>query len=98
MVIICRPPEGNIARFTTLLRNLSEKIQEATEGSCEIIIMGDFNFPKLQWTSERHTGGVTEDHHQASSLLDLMDDLFLEQMILQPTRGNNILHLVTVNN
>ena len=71
---------------------------ENIERSGTLNITGDLNLPTLHWPSRNMTGGASQDQHKAQSLMKLMDDFFLEQVILQPTGKDNILDLVMVNN
>ena len=72
--------------------------------SSNIIIAGDFNLPFINWTDLNITtgGNVTSSERQcAEYLLRLREDLFLEQVVEEPTRrgkSDNILDLVFVNN
>ena len=50
--------------------------------------MGDFNHGHIQWKSLESTGG--EDQQ----FLFLIQDNFLTQRVLEPTKGNNVLHIV----
>ena len=50
--------------------------------------MGDFNNGHIQWKSLESTGG--EDQQ----LLFLIQDSFLTQQVLEPTRGENVLDIV----
>ena len=58
---------------------------------CDIIMLGDFNFPLIDWQST-----VISSTH-ANSLLDLTNFLYLDQLVQLPTRGANILDLVFSN-
>ena len=49
--------------------------------------MGDFNHDHVQWKSLESAGG---DDHQ---FLLLTQDCFLTQLVLEPTRGGNVLGL-----
>ena len=49
--------------------------------------MGDFNFPGINWES------LDSDSH-GENFLNIVQDCFLIQHVLTPTRGNNILDLV----
>jgi len=61
--------------------------------------MGDFNFPKLQWPNDKLISvGTKTEEEQVMSLLQLLDAIFSNQYILEPTRGNNILDLAVSNN
>ena len=50
--------------------------------------MGDFNHGHIQWKSVQSTGG--EDQH----FLFIIQESFLTQHVLEPTRGENILYIV----
>ena len=50
--------------------------------------MGDFNHGHIQWKSLESTGG--EDQQ----FLFLIQDSFLTQHVLEPTRGENVLDIV----
>ena len=50
--------------------------------------MGDFNHGHIQWKSLESTGG--EDHQ----FLFLIQDSFLTQHVIEPTRGQNVLYIV----
>ena len=61
-------------------------IKEVSKGEC--IIMGDFNHGHIQWNSLESTG--SEDQQ----FLFLIQDSFLTQHVLEPTRGENVLDIV----
>ena len=68
------------------IKKLQNAIEEVSKGEC--IIMGDFNHGHIQWKSLESTGG--EDQQ----FLLLIQDSFLTQHVLEPTRGENLLDLV----
>ena len=66
-----------------------------------ILLMGDFNFPDIQWKvgvlpAPASTNSILG--RQMNSLFQLMKNHFLFQCVLQPTCLNNILDLVFSNN
>ena len=61
-------------------------IKEVSKGEC--IIMGDFNHGHMQWNYLESTG--IEDQQ----FLFLIQDSFLTQHVLEPTRGENVLDIV----
>jgi len=65
-------------------------IRIATELNKPIIIVGDFNYPGIDWCSLK-----ADDTGQ--KFLKLVLDCFLEQQVQEPTRFNNILDLVLTN-
>ena len=65
---------------------IKNAIKEVSKGVC--IIMGDFNHGNIQWNSLESTG--SEDQQ----FLFLIQDSFLTQHVLGPTRGENVLDIV----
>ena len=65
---------------------LHNAIKEISEREC--VIMGDFNHGHIQWKSLESVG---RDDQQ---FLFLIQDCFLTQHVLEPTRGGNVLDLV----
>ena len=61
-------------------------IKEVSKGEC--IIMGDFNHGHIQWNSLESTG--IEDQQ----FIFLIQDSFLTQHVLEPTRKENVLDIV----
>src|SRR6218665_418420 len=64
---------------------MHELICKATKMSC--VIMGDFNH-HIDWSKREGKDNTDE------SFLDCMDECFLTQHVIEPTRGDNILDLV----
>jgi len=65
-------------------------IRIATELNKPIIIVGDFNYPRIDWWS-------LKADNTGQKFLKLVLDCFLEQQVQEPTRFNNILDLVLTN-
>jgi hypothetical protein len=89
-----RPPKGDLEtleHFGSIINSVSR----TTEGT--IILGGDFNLPGVDWQS-------MSCKHQAATpalskcLLDIAQDNSLEQIVDEPTRGDNTLDLVFTNN
>jgi hypothetical protein len=57
----------------------------------KVIIMGDFNFPGLNWDT-------LECEANTRDFRDLVLDNYLDQHVLKPTRESNILDLVLASN
>ena len=57
-----------------------------------VLICGDFNFPKINWESPELTTGVDEVQFS-----ELLNDYHLTQLNTFPTRGHNLLDLVITN-
>ena len=57
----------------------------------KIILVGDFNFKDIDWKNK-----LFLNHSINYELFyEILSDNFLNQMVLQPTRGDNILDLIT---
>ena len=81
--LVYRSPNINEADNT----KIQNAIKEVSKGEC--IIMGDFNHGHIQWKSLESTGG---DDQQ---FLFLIQESFLTQHVLEPTRGENVLDIVS---
>ena len=79
---------GVVYRCPNIIIQNNEKIHKAisevSKGDC--IIMGDFNHGDIKWDSQQSTG--VEDQ----TLLCLVQDNFLTQHVLEPTRAARILY------
>src|SRR5260221_2016005 len=67
------------------LENMFTIIRKATKHAT--VIVGDFNYPKIDWN-------ILECSETEEPFLDLIQDCFLTQHVINATRGNNILDLV----
>ena len=79
---------------------LLELLKAATNGKhSHVVIMGDFNYPEIDWVRECSTVGV---NHQATKFMEGVRDTFMHQHFEHPThrRGNqqeNTLDLIFSN-
>ena len=67
-------------------KQIHNAISEVSKRDC--IIMGDFNHGNIKWDSEQSTG--VEDQ----KCLCLVQDNFLTQHVLEPTRAARVLYIV----
>ena len=81
---------GLVYRSPKINEEDNTKIQNAIKEVCkgECIIMGDFNHGHIQWKSLESTGGKDQQ------FLFLIQESFLSQHVLEPTRGENVLDIV----
>jgi hypothetical protein len=77
---IYRSPNSTASNNDKLLTTL-EKGASLTYDS--MIIVGDFNYKEIDWRNNRVTCGI---NHPASMMYDKLNDLFLTQLINEPTR------------
>ena len=82
---------GLVYRSPNISTDENEKIQNAIKevSKRDCIIMGDFNHGRIQWKSIQSTG--SEDQN----FFNLVQDSFLTQHVLEPTRGENVLDIVS---
>ena len=85
LIGICyRPPDStkiNDDALISLLAKISAK---------DVIIMGDFNYPKLNWKEELL--------NNYCPFGECLNDNFLHQMVNENTRGDNVLDLIITSN
>ena len=81
---------GLVYRSPNISMEENEKIHNAIKevSKRDCIIMGDFNHGHIQWTSLQSTGREDQE------FLNLVQDRFLSQHVLEATRGENVLDLV----
>ena len=72
-----------------LQRNL-----DSLSDQTDILLVGDFNFKDIDWSNNVFLNNSSN----YVLFADILADNFLTQMVLQPTRENNILDLVLTNN
>ena len=96
IAVIYRPPDTPSSSFYNSLEFLNKQIERTDPGD-DLIIMGDFNLPVINWDSIVIGGRSAENTRSAQALLDFMGSNFLEQFVNLPTRGSNILDLFLSN-
>ena len=81
---------GVVYRCPNITKQNNEKIHNAINevSKCDCIIMGDFNHGNIKWDTLQSTG--VED----STFLCLVQDNFLTQHVLEPTRAARELVIV----
>lgn len=63
-----------------------------------VLLMGDFKLSNVKWSGDLFLPGMTRSEQiQVESLLNFTK-LYMEQIILRPSRENNILDLCFTNN
>ena len=79
----------SLSEFKTSL----ELVRNANSGNI-LIILGDFNFPKLKWDGDTPTiENNCSNKKQNEMFLGVLADHHLTQMVKEPTRKGNILDL-----
>ncbi len=82
---VYRPPKLQAADDTALYNEIQSLIQGKNA-----IVIGDFNCANVDW-------GLLIGDQEGSRLINMVEDSFLMQVVIQPTRENNILDLVLVS-
>ena len=97
---VYRPPDATLKSFSTLLHHAQAFLDaNMKEKHYDINIMGDFNFPNIDWTSSTCVSSLgREQHESGEALLNFIDHNILVQIVDKPTRNGNILELFLTNN
>ena len=82
--VFYRPPNND----TKPLEDLQQVLDNLS--TSELIMVGDFNLPDVDWPNSRATNNSTN----YDLLFDVIQDNFLSQLVSEPTREQNILDLV----
>ena len=97
--VLYRPPEAPNGKFSSALGFVNKCIEKELEGSFQICIVGDFNFPDIDWKTEKILRGqTTQSQESAREFLTFLNSHFMNQCVDKPTRGPNTLDLFCVDN
>ena len=97
-LLVCsfyRPPSSD----ETALYELEDSLRKATQAAANrhILIGSDFNLPSINWNS-LSVNTPARDSNLCHRFLDLVQDFYLEQLVMEPTRRTtdtlNILDLL----
>ena len=86
--VFYRPPDSQLDILTQLQFSL-----EGIKDTHRVVLCGDFNVPDINWLNTYPT--KTTPH--TSLLCDITLQFSLSQLVMEPTRGTNILDLVLTN-
>ena len=81
------PPGHNCGSLTHLRNSLA-----ITPRSSPVVLVGDFNLPNIDWSSDSPTPTVSSAN--TTLMCDIVNDFNLQQLVHSPTRQLNILDLV----
>ena len=100
LINVYRPPDASLSSFTKLIRHIQSYLDPIIEEKHhDINILGDFNFPNINWDSLTCTPSLgREQYDSAESLLEFIQHNLLLQVVDRPTRGKNTLDLFLTNN
>ena len=88
--VFYRPPSSDIDYLNEFER--SSSLIERSGNNLSILLLGDFNLPQIVWS----TPSPTCPDSLSSTFCAIIADYFLNQLVLQPTREQNILGLVFI--
>ena len=100
-IAVCYRPPSSDSRWLEFFDDFLDKIY-SNNNFDGIYITGDFNYPDIPWDFEEYPSDTFELSNNSNNSNDssshlfksLVDDYFLTQVNIQPTRGNNILDLL----
>ena len=97
--VVYRPPEAPCEKFYSTLDFVQGCIGEELSSSFQVCLVGDLNFPNIDWRTEQVLSGQTiQSQQSALKFLNFLTSGFLNQFVDQPTRGSNILDIFCTNN
>ena len=79
-----RPPQSD----NDINIKINRTIESTNSINNNLIIMGDFNYPDINWSTNNCNSQASEQ------FVDTIHNMFLSQIVEQPTRGNTILDLI----
>ena len=88
IIIIYRPPLCLDCDVIDVISRAQQYIWSIPAPLPNIIFLGDFNFPLVNWSNPNSQCPLS------SPLIDLSDLLFLSQQVAEPTHNSNILDLI----
>lgn len=99
VAVVYRPPNAPTSSFAALLDFISSCIRNVSDDSYDFNITGDFNLPVIDWETNAISCSGSLDLTQSSNLLlTFNSNHFLNQYVMCPTRGSNVLDLFLTNN
>ena len=86
VILVYRPPSCTINEFDDVIIKINQFIFSLNSPLPNIMILGDFNYPGVNWSSPNLSS--------LKPLVNLCDSLFLSQQVNRPTRKFNILDII----
>ena len=101
--VVYRPGMIEGPGFEMIMKKISQEIDmgQANGQYQNLIGLGDFNFPNAKWTTgmlPSNLQTISHEGKQFNILIDFMKEHLLFQLVRDPTRINNIVDLIIVNN
>jgi exonuclease III len=98
IVAVYRPPDTTKVLFKEALTEIERYLTDISKQKSDLLIMGDLNFPNVNWDTKTAKSGCSKNDKDCfSDLCKVMEDHFLIQVIDKPTRKDNLLDIVLTN-
>lgn len=102
-LVIClvyRPPDCDHQEFLPCLDEIRNILKDHEDS--KILLLGDLNMPKINWSDTANpklppSSDQSNIKIQMTALLELTDEFLLNQLVNNPTRGENILDIAFTN-
>ena len=100
VIILIYRPDGHSSQFIDALEKLDSYIDGFGVPTPNVIVLGDFNFPGMDWIKMdlARTPRAADETLQVTRFVTFMEEHCLVQLVRDPTRAANILDLVLTNN
>ena len=99
-ICLYRPPKTQSEKLSEALKQIDDCIKKCSSDE-KVVFVGDMNFPFIEWKTVDDvvypvitSGDTIDSQNQAKSMIELTDRFFMQQVISEPTRENNILDLM----
>ena len=86
-----RPPDTDATSFEAVTQFIIDSLKQHTDDSYRVCLMGDLNFPSINWDLFSVQNGYPVNMNK--ELLRLLSYLMMNQQVHNPTRGRNILDI-----
>ena len=97
-IVVYRPPDTDTASFKAVTEFIVESLSNNTDDSFRVCLMGDLNFPCMNWELFSVQNGYPSSMTtSANELQRLLSHYMMNQYVLSPTRGKNILDIYATN-
>ena len=98
IIVAYRPPDSSLQSFKKAVAYMKD-LSDSLDSSYQIWIMGDFNFPNINWHTENIVSGLCTISNQCATIfLEFTKRLLMNQFVVEPTLRDNILDLFCTNN
>ena len=94
---VYRPPATPTNCFSPVIQKIKECISGLSGTMPSIMICGDLNLPGTCWETGENSLGSRDDKTAVETMMQLQNNLFMSEIVKQPTRGRNHLDVCFTN-